>query len=53
MNIGTAVVLLILCVVVTLIIRKMIRDKRSGRSLQCGMDCRHCGGHCGHRTDER
>lgn len=51
MNIGTAVVLVLLCVVVGLIIRKMIRDKRSGKSLQCGMDCQHCGGHCGHRNE--
>lgn len=53
MNIGTAVVLLILCGVVALIIRKMAQDKRNGKSLQCGMDCQHCGGHCAHKAEER
>ncbi|MDE6015068.1 MAG: FeoB-associated Cys-rich membrane protein [Acetatifactor sp.] len=51
MNVGTAVVLLILCGVVALIIRKMVQDKRNGKSLQCGMDCQHCGGHCAHKAE--
>lgn len=31
---------------VALIVRSMIRDKKNGKSLQCGGDCRNCGGHC-------
>lgn len=45
---GTVVVLAILAGVVALIVRKMIKDKKSGKSIQCGGDCSHCGGHCGH-----
>ncbi|RHQ75426.1 FeoB-associated Cys-rich membrane protein [Firmicutes bacterium AF22-6AC] len=45
---GTVVVLAILAGVVTLIVRKMIKDKKNGKSIQCGGDCSHCGGHCGH-----
>jgi hypothetical protein len=43
---GTVFVGLILAVVVGLIIRSMIMDKKNGKSLQCGGDCKHCGGHC-------
>lgn len=32
---------------VALAIRGMIRDKKNGKSIQCGGDCKHCGGHCG------
>lgn len=49
MNLGTAVVLLILCAVVALIVRGMIRDRKNGKSLQCGMDCKNCCGHCGRK----
>ena len=45
---GTADVLLILAAVVGLIIRSMVKDKKAGKSLQCGQDCSHCGGHCHH-----
>lgn len=45
---GTVVVLAILAGVVALIVRKMIKDKKHGKSIQCGGDCSHCGGHCGH-----
>ena len=43
---GTAIVFLALVGVVTLIIRSMIKDKKSGKSMQCGENCKHCGGHC-------
>lgn len=43
---GTFVIAVILLGVIALIIRSMIRDKRNGKSLQCGVDCRKCGGHC-------
>lgn len=43
---GTALVLLILAVVVGIIIRSMVKDKKAGKSLHCGGDCKHCGGGC-------
>ncbi|MCM1245592.1 MAG: FeoB-associated Cys-rich membrane protein [Roseburia sp.] len=43
---GTAVVLVIIAAAVGLAVRSMIKDKRQGKSLQCGGDCKHCGGHC-------
>jgi hypothetical protein len=43
---GTFVVAAILVIVVGLVIRSMIRDKKAGKSVQCGGDCKHCGGHC-------
>lgn len=43
---GTVVVGIGLAVVVVLIIRNMIVSKKAGKSVQCGGDCSHCGGHC-------
>lgn len=43
---GTVAVLIILVLVVALVVRNMIKDKKSGKSLQCGGDCKYCGGHC-------
>lgn len=43
---GTILTGSVLMGVVALIIRSMIRDKKNGRSVHCGGDCRHCGGHC-------
>ena len=43
---GTFVVGAILVIVVCLIARSMIHDKKNGKSLQCGGDCKNCGGHC-------
>ena len=45
---GTAIVLAVLVGIVSLIVKSMVRDKKNGKSLQCGGDCRSCGGHCGH-----
>lgn len=47
-HMGTAVVGIGLLIVVGLIIRKMIKDKKAGKSVQCGGECGHCGGHCPH-----
>lgn len=47
MNTGTAIVGIVLIVVVAVVIKSMLRDKRNGKSLQCGGDCSKCGGHCG------
>ena len=41
-DMGTIIVLII----VALIIRSMVKDKKAGKSLQCGGDCSKCGGHC-------
>jgi hypothetical protein len=43
---GTVIVGLIVAAVVALAVRSMVRDKKAGKSIQCGGDCRHCGGHC-------
>ncbi len=45
---GTFLVGVIVLCVVVLVVRSMIRDKKNGKSIQCGGDCKHCGGHCGH-----
>lgn len=43
---GTIITLAIVAAAVALAIRSMIRDKKNGKSLQCGGDCSRCGGHC-------
>lgn len=43
---GTLFAGLLMISIVALAIRSMIRDKKNGKSLQCGGDCKHCGGHC-------
>ncbi|MBS7195568.1 MAG: FeoB-associated Cys-rich membrane protein [Lachnospirales bacterium] len=43
---GTVVVGLILLVIICLIVHSMIKAKKNGKSIQCGGDCTHCGGHC-------
>ncbi len=44
---GTLIVGLALAAVIALAVRSMIKDKKNGKSLQCGGDCSHCSGHCG------
>ncbi|MCM1157218.1 MAG: FeoB-associated Cys-rich membrane protein [Bacteroidales bacterium] len=41
---GTVLVSAILVGIVALAVRSMIRDKKSGKSLQCGGDCSACRG---------
>ncbi|MCM1500151.1 MAG: FeoB-associated Cys-rich membrane protein [Clostridium sp.] len=41
---GTVIVAVVLAGIVALSIRSMIRDKKSGKSLQCGGDCSKCRG---------
>ena len=41
---GTAIVLAIVAAAVALAIRSMVKDKKAGKSLQCGGDCGRCGG---------
>lgn len=43
---GTLIVSLLLLGAVALSIRSMVRDKKNGKSLQCGCDCSHCGACC-------
>lgn len=43
---GTALVGIAVILVVSLAVRSMIKDKKAGKSIQCGGDCKHCGGHC-------
>lgn len=45
---GTVIVGVVLAGIVALILRSMIKDKKAGKSWQCGGDCKHCGGHCSH-----
>ena len=42
---GTVIVGLVLVIVVALVVRSMVRDKKNGKSLQCGGECKHCGCH--------
>ena len=41
---GTAIVLILLLIALFFIIRSMIEDKKKGRSLSCGGDCKNCRG---------
>lgn len=43
---GTLLVGTIVIIIVAAIIRSMIKDKKAGKSIQCGVGCEHCGGHC-------
>ena len=43
---GTVVGIIILAVIVGTAVRSMVKDKKAGKSLQCGQDCKHCSGHC-------
>lgn len=43
---GNLIVGALLAAAVAFVIRGMVRDKKNGKSLQCGCDCSRCGGHC-------
>ena len=43
---GTVIVGAVVVAVVALIIRSMVKDKKAGKSLQWGVNCKHCDGHC-------
>ena len=45
---GTLFVGAIVVLIVVAIIRNMIKDKKAGKSIQCGVGSEHCGGHCNH-----
>lgn len=42
--IGTIIVAAIIMIVCVLAIRSMIKDKKSGKSVQCGGNCNNCHG---------
>lgn len=46
-NTGTIAVALILAVIVFLIIKKIVKDKKAGKGI-CGGDCSKCHGNCSH-----
>lgn len=41
---GTIIVLAVVAAAAALAIRRMIKDKKAGKSLSCGGDCSRCGG---------
>ena len=43
---GTIIVGMIVLCVIGLVVRNMVKDKKSGKSIQCGGSCSHCGGQC-------
>lgn len=43
---GTIIIGAALAGIIALVIRSMVRDKKNGKSLQCGENCKNCGGHC-------
>ncbi len=42
--VGTFIVLAVLVVIVCIVVRSMIRDKKNGKSIQCGGECSKCRG---------
>ena len=49
-NLGTIIVAIILIIIVITIIRKLINDKKKGKSLSCGGNCSSCAINCENRT---
>ncbi|WP_041138677.1 FeoB-associated Cys-rich membrane protein [Beduini massiliensis] len=45
---GTLLVGSIVVLVVVMIIRNMIKDKKAGKSIQCSCGCGHCPSQCHH-----
>jgi len=43
---GTFIIGIIVLALAALAVRSMVKDKKSGKSIQCGGDCKDCGGHC-------
>ncbi|MDD6202482.1 MAG: FeoB-associated Cys-rich membrane protein [Lachnospiraceae bacterium] len=43
---GTLLVGAILLIIIALIIKSMVKDKKSGKSLQCGGQCDRCKMNC-------
>ena len=45
---GTFLVGAFLLVIIGFIVKGMIKDKKAGKSIICGGDCKQCHGHCLH-----
>jgi len=43
---GTFIIGILVLAIVAIAVRSMIKDKKNGKSIQCGGDCKDCGGHC-------
>ncbi|MCI5899676.1 MAG: FeoB-associated Cys-rich membrane protein [Lachnospiraceae bacterium] len=43
---GTFVTAVVVAGILAFAVRSVVKDAKSGRSVQCGRDCKHCGGHC-------
>jgi len=43
---GTFIIGIVVLSIVAIAVRSMIKDKKNGKSIQCGGDCKSCGGHC-------
>ena len=43
---GSVIVGLVLAGIVGLAVRSMVKDKKTGKSIQCGGECKNCGGRC-------
>lgn len=41
---ATVIVTAVLIIMAGMAVRKMIKDKKNGKSIQCGGDCSRCGG---------
>jgi large-conductance mechanosensitive channel len=47
--IGNIIVLLIVGIAVFFAVRSMVKDKKAGKSVSCGCDCKNCPGGCHHK----
>lgn len=43
---GTFIIGAVVLVIIGLAVASLVRDKKQGKSIQCGGDCKHCGGRC-------
>lgn len=43
---ATVIVTAVLVIMAGMAVRKMIKDKKNGKSVQCGGDCSRCSGCC-------
>ena len=43
---GTLIVAVVLVIIVGLVICKMVRDRKRGKSIQCGGECAKCSRGC-------
>ncbi|MDR1017497.1 MAG: FeoB-associated Cys-rich membrane protein [Lachnospiraceae bacterium] len=47
---GQVLVSLIIVAIVCLVVYKLFKDKKNGKS-SCGCNCANCDMHCGHKTE--